>query len=468
MEKLKQVQLSDFKNIPSDTQQYSLDFIENRGALILSETETGTIVGITEKAEENIFSLLSAFHHGQVDFVSIQQVELSSFLGKRFGKTSEQTQQKRITASAQQLDKLANDAPVINFVNSLCIDAIRANASDIHLEAGVTSVRLRYRIDGVLKTVQTIEKSQFPAISSRIKLMADMNILEKRLPQDGRITVSVGQENVDLRVSIIPIAGGESIVMRILGRSAAPFSLEKLGFAKKQLLDIRRMITVPHGLILVTGPTGSGKTTTLNAIMKELVSEEINIISIEDPVEFVVDGVNQIQINEEIGLGFNTILRRVLRQDPDIIMVGEIRDASTAETALRAALTGHLVLSTLHTNDSISVIPRLINMGIEPYLIAAVLRGCIAQRLVRKVETFKNNVPVYKGRTVISEEFVTDTGLEELIQKRTPIRQLQKYLKNRGMAFMEDDAKEKVQAGIATYKEIEREILFKEENNASL
>ena len=383
--------------------------------------------------------------------------ELISYLGKIYGHSEEsQISSKKIDLdNATELDKLANDAPTINLVNSICIDAIRCNASDIHIESEKRYARVRYRIDGVLSTVQTINNESFLAVSSRIKIMANLNILEKRQPQDGRISVSVNNENIDFRISIVPTTFGESIVMRILGKSAAPQSLDALGFSKKQLNDIHTMIKIPHGLILVTGPTGSGKTTTLNAIMRELLSDEVKIISIEDPVEFLVEGVNQIQINEQIGLGFDSILRRVLRQDPNVIMVGEIRDSATAELSVRAALTGHLVLSTLHTNDAVSVIQRLVNMGVEPYLLTSVLKGAIAQRLVRKLSDDKKT---FNGRTVISETFTMSPELENFINKTTNQTLIEEFLKSKGMVTMVQDAKNKIKAGITTKDEVLREV----------
>jgi type II secretory ATPase GspE/PulE/Tfp pilus assembly ATPase PilB-like protein len=303
---------------------------------------------------------------------------------------------------------------------------------------------------------------------------------------------------VDFRVSIVPVAGGESIVLRILGRKAASV-LEELGFSQIQLGSLRRLLRTPHGLILLTGPTGSGKTTTLNAMLRELVSESIKIITIEDPVEFLVEGVNQIQINEQIGLGFETLLRRVLRQDPNIIMIGEIRDSATAAIALRAALTGHLVLSTLHTNDTASVIPRLINMGIEPYLIASALRGAAAQRLVRKVcpQCAVEYAPSpeerrlleaagisaktlfrgqgcdacghtgFSGRIAAAELFSSDSALEDLILRRSNITALQAHLKSRGMRTLLEDGLEKAALGITTVGEVEREIMLSAEGGGS-
>lgn len=449
--------IDDFNNIPTDTNQYPLKFIENNNALVLHITEQEVIIGITENTSSEIKNTLSNYHNIPTSFVIIPQVELSLWLGKQLGEDTSNENLIKKEDEKNSLDKIANDAPTVNLVNSICIDAIRSGASDIHIESGQTKAIVRYRIDGLLKTVKTIENERFAAVSSRIKIMANLNILEKRQPQDGRITVTINNENIDLRISIVPITNGESIVMRILGKNNAPESLDKLGFSPKQLTDIRSMLHIPHGLILVTGPTGSGKTTTLNAMLKEMVNETTKIISIEDPVEYVVEGVNQIQINEQINLGFDTILRRVLRQDPNIIMVGEIRDKATAELSIRAALTGHLVLSTLHTNDSISVIPRLINMGIEPYLISSVLRGAIAQRLVRKIDTDSKSL---KGRTIISEEFVMDSNLENIINKGADQNQIIEYLKSKGMVFLAQDALEKVSKNITTKEEIEREVFI--------
>jgi general secretion pathway protein E/type IV pilus assembly protein PilB len=424
---------------------------------------------------------------------------LSAYLGKILGEESEDERKNVPADNRVFLDKFANDAPVINLVNSICIDGIRSGASDIHLESvgegpdssGAGALRIRYRLDGVLRTVRTLEGSRFPAISSRIKIMANLNILERRQPQDGRITVKLGDEQVNFRVSIIPVAGGESIVLRILGKKASG-SLTDLGFSEKQLWALRGLLRIPHGLILITGPTGSGKTTTLNAMLKEIVSDTLKIITLEDPVEFLMDGVNQIQINEQIGLGFEVLLRRVLRQDPNVIMVGEIRDSATAEIALRAALTGHLVLSSLHTNDTVSVIPRLINMGIEPYLIASVLRGTGAQRLVRRIcphcreayapaQEEKHILAMagiqadtlyrgkgcpccghsgFAGRTIAAELFTADGGLEELILNRAGSAVLTAYLRKQGMKTLLEDGLAKAAAGITTLAEVEREIIL--------
>jgi type II secretory ATPase GspE/PulE/Tfp pilus assembly ATPase PilB-like protein len=322
--------------------------------------------------------------------------------------------------------------------------------------------------------------------------MADMNTLEQRLPQDGRMTVSTESRTIDFRVSVIPITGGESIVLRIFNKSSKLLSLDRLGFYDSDLESMKKAARQPHGLMVLTGPTGSGKTTTLHALIDILPIDRLNIITLEDPVEQIIPGVNQVQINEAISLSFDTMLRRVLRQDPNVIMVGEIRDNATAELALRSALTGHLILSTLHTNDSISVIARLVNMGLEPYLIAAVLRCIVAQRLVRKICPWcKKELPAneklkrlfdfyrvegsrmfvaegceacdysgYKGRTVISEVFNVDQVIEEMIAKNSPAAEIRKYAKSRGMKEIAEDALKKVTDGITGLDEIEREVVL--------
>jgi type II secretory ATPase GspE/PulE/Tfp pilus assembly ATPase PilB-like protein len=488
------VNLENYAPLPEGPFQYPIEFIEAQGTIILKEDEAQVLVGITETTEEETRTRISRFHKKPVSFVFIDRAELSAYLGNKLGEPDTEERNEEVTDDRVLLDKLANDAPIINLVNSICIEGIRSGASDIHLEAGIGKARVRYRLDGVLRTVRTIESGRFPAISSRIKIMANLNILERRQPQDGRITVSLGKEDVDFRVSIVPVAGGESIVLRILGKKTNAAALPELGFGKDQLAILRRLLQTPHGLILTTGPTGSGKTTTLNTMLREIVSDSLKIITIEDPVEFLVEGLSQIQTNERIGLGFETLLRRVLRQDPNVIMIGEIRDAPTAEIALRSALTGHLVLSTLHTNDAVSVIPRLINMGIEPYLIASVLRGAAAQRLVRKicphckepekpraeiVRLFRTtgispdtlfrgrgcaacNNTGFLGRTVIAELFEGDAELEERIIKGENLSALKTYLRGRGMRTLMQEGLRKAAEGITTISEIERELILSE------
>lgn len=449
--------LEKYTNIPSGSEQYSPEFIEENGVLLLEKKDKYTRIAVSEKTTEKIRNTLLLFHREKTYFVFVQSEEISSWLARELGKERDKPLLKESGKKATLIDKVANDAPAVNFVNAVCMDGIRGGASDIHIESGIEYARVRYRIDGVLKTVAEIESGRFESISSRIKIMANLNILEKRQPQDGRITVALGNEKADLRVSIIPVSCGESIVLRILGKSSSLLKLNDLGFSKEQLADIYSMMKIPHGLILVTGPTGSGKTTTLNAMMREMSDEKIKIVSIEDPVEFVVDGVNQIQINEQIGLGFDSILRRVLRQDPNVIMVGEIRDRATAELSVRAALTGHLVLSTIHTNDAAGSITRLRDMGIEPFLIASVLKGTIAQRLVRKYSAEKEK---FEGRIIISETFRTDDKLSEIISTDCREKAIRDYLAETGMCFLKDDALKKISLGLTTRAEAEREIIF--------
>lgn len=287
--------------------------------------------------------------------------------------------------SAHELRAMVEDAPIVKLVNIIISQAVKDRASDIHVEPTEKEVVVRYRIDGHLRQVMTSPKNTQAAIISRIKIMSKMDIAEKRLPQDGRINMKVDNMAIDIRVSSIPTVFGEKIVMRLLFKSNVLAKIETLGFLPETLQLFRSVYSHPHGIILVTGPTGSGKSTTLSAVLNELNQPDVNIMTVEDPVEYQIPGVNQVQVNTKAGLTFASALRSFLRQDPDIIMVGEIRDNETARIATQAALTGHLVLSTLHTNDAPSSITRLIDMGIEPFLVASTVVGIIAQRLVRAV-----------------------------------------------------------------------------------
>lgn len=278
-----------------------------------------------------------------------------------------------------------DDAPIIKLVTSLITQSCKEGASDIHIEPLENSMRIRYRVDGILREALTTSKSIHPPLTTRIKIMSDLNIAEKRLPQDGRIKIIVDNKEVDLRISTLPTVHGEKIVIRILDKSSFLISKKELGLTNKNLQRYDMLLKNPNGMILVTGPTGSGKTTTLYAALAELNSHEQNIVTIEDPVEYMLTGINHIQVNSKIGMTFSSGLRSILRQDPNIIMIGEIRDGETAQIAIRAAMTGHLVLSTLHTNDAPSALARLIDMGIERFMVASSLVGIIAQRLVRKL-----------------------------------------------------------------------------------
>ncbi|HUW42529.1 MAG TPA: GspE/PulE family protein [Rectinemataceae bacterium] len=489
---MKAVAMRDFTPLPAGKDQYPLEYIEANGAVKLREAEGLVQVGLVSGVAEAVKDALRSFHAGrELRLYEIDRTELAAYVGSAASEAPGGAESGELPSEDRVfLDALADGAPIVNLVNSICIEAIRDGASDIHLEAHEAGVRVRYRLDGTLRTVRTLDAARFPALSSRIKIMAKLNIMERRLPQDGRITVAVGGRNVDLRVSIVPIARGESIVLRVFDGSGAKLSLGELGFAEDHVGLVRRLLRIPHGLALVTGPTGSGKTTTLNAMLRELASERLKIVTIEDPVECIVEGASQIQTNDQIKLGFDTILRRVLRQDPDVIMVGEIRDAATAELAVRAALTGHLVLSTLHTNGCVSAIPRLRNMGIEPYLVASVLQGAIAQRLVRRLcPACARRRPLgaaearlfaahgveaefvfeacgcelcrgtgYRSRTAVAEMFLMDGDLEELILRNERASRIAARLEECGFRGLARDGLLKAAAGLTSLGELETEL----------
>jgi general secretion pathway protein E/type IV pilus assembly protein PilB len=491
---MKRISLKDFKFSSAFGEQYSREFISHRGAVKINETAEEVHIAIADGSHAQLRHDLEVFHlPKKTVFFGISKAELATFIGESTAIDPVQTSTGDKKEKFIALDAITAGAPVVNIINAICIEAISLESSDIHIEAQADSVHIRYRIDGVLRTVKKIDKSIFVTISNRIKIMANLNPLEQRLPQDGRMSVTVENNTIDLRVSIIPVANGESIVLRIFNTSAKLLSLDELGFYLNDLEAIKNAVRQPFGLILLTGPTGSGKTTTLHALIASLPIPELKIITIEDPVEQLIPGINQVQINDEIDLSFDGMLRRVLRQDPNVIMVGEIRDTATAELALRSALTGHLILSTLHTNDSISVITRLENMGLEPYLIAAVLRSSVAQRLVRKVcPSCRKKVPItkqalslftkykvqgdamyestgcpdceytgYKGRTVISEVFTIDKAIEEMICERKSVKEIARYAATHtAMSNIAENALRKVVDGITTLHEVEREVLF--------
>ena len=386
------------------------------------------------------------------------------------------------------LEQAAGDSPVIKLVNYCIFNAVKDSASDIHIEPGDNLLRIRYRIDGRL-----VEKLRPPArmaaaVSSRIKIMAGLDISERRLPQDGGIHVMMDKRPIDLRVSTMPGKHGEKVVIRVIDNDKAGVNLEKLGFGYETLKRWRKLITLPNGILLVTGPTGSGKSTTLYAALAELNSADSNICTVEDPVEYVLPGVNQFQVNEKAGFTFTGALRALLRQDPDIIMLGEIRDGETAKLATQAALTGHLVFSTLHTNDAPGAVTRLYNLGIEPYLVGATIAGVLAQRLVRKlcpncrvayepepnerrqIERTTGPVEVlykpkgcprcrnlgYSGRVGVYELFVPDDDCAELMSRGGTLNELRVAATKAGMADLRTDGMEKVKAGMTTLEEIHR------------
>lgn len=400
-----------------------------------------------------------------------------------------------VDRSAQKVDltevsEEAGEAPVIRFVNLILADAIRKRASDIHLEPYEKVFRVRYRIDGVLHDVMAPPKQMEAAILSRVKIMGNMDIAERRLPQDGRISVKFSSKEVDLRVSSLPTIFGEKIVMRILDKSGVVLDLTKLGFDEDDMERFRKAIQTPYGMILVTGPTGSGKSTTLYAAVSTINSPEINILTAEDPVEYNLLGVNQVHVREDIGMTFQAALRAFLRQDPDVILVGEMRDTETAQIAIRAALTGHLVFSTLHTNDAPSTVTRLLDMGIVPFLVSSSLLMVVAQRLCRRIcpdcreqielplsvlldvgfrpeeaESIKVFKGVgcsncantgYRGRMAIHEILYINAELQEAIVKLRPANELKEIAIKHGMRTLRQSGLRKVALGLTTLDEIIR------------
>ncbi len=383
-----------------------------------------------------------------------------------------------------------SDAPVIKLVNLMLSQAVKARASDIHIEPYQNRIKIRHRVDGILYDMLSPPKHVQSTLISRIKIMARLNIAEKRLPQDGRIEIKIGDKNVDIRVSTIPTAFGERVVLRLLDKSNVLLKVSDLGMSEESLKIFNELITSAHGIILVTGPTGSGKTTTLYAALSSLNNPDINIITIEDPVEYQIEGIGQIQVNPKINITFANGLRSIVRQDPDVILVGEIRDLETAEIAIQAALTGHLVFSTLHTNDSASAVTRLIDMGIEPFLVTSSVIGILAQRLVRNVcneckeeylpdEESLENIGItpeissgkkiyrdkgcqgclntgYKGRTGIFELMILDDAIKSLILKTSDANAIKKKAVNQGMITLRQDGALKVLNGITTVEEILR------------
>lgn len=440
---------------------------------------TGQQVKVYITSESAIQSFIEQ-HYGS-GTTSMERIieDISSEEGKYLSEISDE--------DIDQLRDMALEAPVIKLVNLIIARSIEAGASDIHIEAFENDLAVRYRVDGILHEAESPPKRLQPAIISRIKIMAEMNIAERRLPQDGRIRLRVAGKNIDLRVSTIPTMHGESIVMRILDRGSIMLNLEDLGFPGGTQHMFEKLINKPHGIILVTGPTGSGKTTTLYAALDKINSPDKKIITVEDPIEYQLAGINQIQVKPKIGLTFASGLRSIVRQDPDIMMVGEIRDLETAEIGIQSALTGHLVFSTLHTNDAPSAITRLIDMGAERYLISSCLEGVLAQRLVRVIcrecktaikpekkvaqMIFKNSKPGniyrgtgcndckdtgYRGRLGIYELFVITEEIRSLIVQKIGSHVLRQKAIEDGMITLREDGWDKVRQGITTVEEVLR------------
>jgi general secretion pathway protein E len=393
-------------------------------------------------------------------------------------------------ADVEQLRDLASEAPVIRLVNLVIQRAVELRASDIHIEPFENRLKVRYRVDGVLEEAESPPANLTAAVISRIKIMAKLNIAERRLPQDGRIMVRVQGKELDLRVSSVPTAHGESVVMRLLDRESVVLDFKALGFTDEFLDKFVKVLEQPHGILLVTGPTGSGKTTTLYAALSQLNTPDVKIITVEDPVEYQIEGINQIQAKPQIGLDFAQALRSIVRQDPDIIMIGEMRDLETSRIAIQSALTGHLVLSTLHTNNAAGGITRMMDMGVEDYLLTSTVNGILAQRLVRRIEPThaekyealpevieefglrrfqpEGTIYLYRpkpstltptgylGRTTIMEFLVMDDELRRMVMQHAGMGELEDAARARGMRTMYEDGLLKAMQGLTTIEEVLR------------
>jgi type II secretion system protein E len=464
------------------------------------ERQNGTVkVAVADPLDLEALDDLRLILKLRVQPVLAKASEIDRLLKKHFGVAADEVHRmvdqakeeiQVVKDAAQEADDaaLAEDAALVKFVNQIFTEAVRDRASDIHVEPMEEELRIRYRIDGVLHRIPIpgeIKRFQ-AAIVSRLKIMSGLNIAEKRLPQDGRIKLKAVGKEIDVRVSVIPNVWGEGVCLRLLDRANMSISLEDLGMPGEILGRFKRLIEEPHGILLVTGPTGSGKTTTLYAALQKINKVEDKIITVEDPVEYQLGGIKQIQVNAKTGLTFGASLRAILRHDPDIIMIGEIRDLETAEIAVQSALTGHLVFSTLHTNDAPTAVTRLVDMGLEPFLVASTVEGLMAQRLVRRIckrckfELKTSELDVaslvpsdiqsvwrgkgcedcrgtgYKGRQGVFELLEMDDVLRDMVLRRESANRLKKHAMERGMKTLRDDGWDRVRAGVTTAEEVLR------------
>lgn len=458
-------------------------------------------VAVSDPLNEYVIDTLQFFSNKSVEIYLSGENDIMEAIEQYFGSNVQMTSimegMREEEAETEEIDDLQEDvhhlrdmafeAPIVKLVNMLITRAVEGRTSDIHIEPFENSVKVRYRIDGALTQVESLPKRIQPAVISRIKIMSRLNIAERRLPQDGRIRLRVSGRDIDLRVSSIPTIYGESIVMRILDRGTALIVLDYIGFPDEILDTYSNLIKTPYGMILVTGPTGSGKTTTLYASLNKINSDDKKIITVEDPIEYQIDGINQIPIKPQIGLTFANGLRHIVRQDPDVIMVGEIRDIETAEIAIHSALTGHLVFSTLHTNDAPGAVTRLLDMGIEGFLVSSSLIGVLAQRLVRvicpvckevytppqdiidKIDYLPENFVAYhgkgcescrgtgyRGRTGIFELMVINSEIRKLILESASSDVIRQMAISKGMQVLRDNGWQKVREGVTTIEEVMR------------
>jgi general secretion pathway protein E len=472
--------------VTPETEGLSPRFMRQCKFLPIALQDSTLTLAMADPLDFETISAVRGFTGLKVRAALAAEQEIRDAIDRYYGETERPAEAESETGEAgedlEHLRDMASEAPVIRLVNALIAQAVEKRASDIHLEPFEKEFRVRFRIDGVLYNQEPPPRELKAAIISRVKLMARLNIAERRLPQDGRIKIKTLGREVDLRVSTLPTLYGESVVMRLLDRSATEFfDLRRLGFDEHMLARMEFYTSLPHGILLVTGPTGSGKSTTLYSALKRINRPGVKIITIEDPVEYQMDGINQIHVNPQIGLTFAAGLRHIVRQDPDVIMVGEIRDRETADIAIRAALTGHFVYSTLHTNDAPSAITRLTDMGVENYLISSSLVAVLAQRLVRvicprcKVEDEPRMTPQgetivtwrglgcehcfgtgYSGRVGIFELMEMNDEIRKLIMRNADAAEIAAAARRHGMRTLREDGWEKVRAGLTTAQEVLR------------
>lgn len=493
------VRVEDFPELPLDVSGLSPEYLIAHGVLPLSVSDGRLIAAMATPQDPFLIKALRLATGLQLVPRIATESELAAALERLYAEPEEALQEEvgglGLSGSdsefVEHLKDLATEAPVIRLVNQIVSRVIDLRASDIHIEPFEDGLHIRYRIDGVLQEGELVDASFAAAVTSRIKLLAHLDIAERRLPQDGRIKNRVKGHELDLRVSTLPTVHGESVVMRVLDRASIRLSLEDMGFSPDTLMRYRTLIDRPHGILLVTGPTGSGKTTTLYASLSKLDAEALKIVTVEDPVEYQLEGVNQVQVQAQIGMTFANALRSILRQDPDIIMIGEMRDTETAQIAVQSALTGHLVLSTLHTNTAAGAIIRLEDMGVERYLITSSVNGVLSQRLLRRLcphcrervalpeETLvesglyrfmpagENSVYVargcheckqtgYRGRTSVHELFVMDEAAHRAILSGADATALHNVARQCGMLTLYEDGLRKVATGVTSLEEVMR------------
>ena len=463
-------------------------FLQSNRIIPIKQYDSYLDIALTDPSDESLLEVIESTTNKRVNiFIGCEKDIIASidetYRNRRKDDMSAYSIGQDVVDDIEKLKDLALEAPVLRLVNNTLNKALEVGASDIHIELFENKPKLRYRIDGVLIDYPPPARDVYFATINRIKIMSNLNIAEKRLPQDGRIRLKVGGKEIDIRVSVIPMLYGECIVMRILDKSNITLDLSAFGFSKNVLENLRKLITKSEGMILATGPTGSGKTTTLYAALKEKISPSLKIITVEDPVEYSLEGVNQIQVNSKVGLDFASGLRSILRHDPDVILVGEIRDKSTAGISIQSSLTGHLVLSTLHTNDAASAFNRLLDMGMEDYLVSTCVIAVLAQRLVRKLCECKEEYRLdedsmarigisktiyrpngciecsntgYRGRVAISELLIVNDNIRQMIVNRERSNVIQKEAMKNGMKTLWQDGLKKAEDGFTSLSELER------------